>query len=151
MTSVPAPFGGPSAWDGRSLREDDRLVTVAPEWAEKLRAAADWSAPVLSAPSGGPPVSAPADLVPQVTRRLREGPGAVVVRGLPIEAECVALRRSFCAFLGTPRPVDSSIHALVTAAPLSADNSVVLHGITEFTDASRDPRHQRCLVRVWLD
>ncbi|MFF9864694.1 TauD/TfdA family dioxygenase [Streptomyces sp. NPDC013953] len=34
---------------------------------------------------------------------------------------------------------------------LLLDNTSVLHGRTAFTDAADDPRHRRCLVRVWLD
>ncbi|MEV0375677.1 TauD/TfdA family dioxygenase [Streptomyces sp. NPDC050636] len=103
MTEL-VPAGGRSLWDRESLRENDWLVQLpSHEAGISKRADRDALAGVAAC----------------VDRRLREGPGFAVVRGLDLEglseAECVELSTWFGEALGTVRPGKEATDELVTA------------------------------------
>ncbi|MFF5565679.1 TauD/TfdA family dioxygenase [Streptomyces sp. NPDC012623] len=98
------PAGGGLLWDRESLREDDWLVRLPSHEAGV---------------SGRAGRDALADVAACVDRRLREGPGFAVVRGLDLDglgdAECLELSRWFGGLLGTVRAYREATDELVTA------------------------------------
>ncbi|WP_406346662.1 TauD/TfdA family dioxygenase [Streptomyces sp. NBC_00648] len=103
MTELVAA-GGRLLWDRESLRENDWLVQLPSYEAGTPRKAGR---------------DALAGVAACVDRRLREGPGFAVVRGLDLEglslAECVELSTWFGGALGTVRPGKEATDVLVTA------------------------------------
>ncbi|MFI6702973.1 TauD/TfdA family dioxygenase [Streptomyces sp. NPDC050509] len=103
MTEL-VPAGGGLLWDGESLREDDWLVRL------------PWYGGGVTDRAGRDALE---DVATYVDRRLREGPGFAVVRGVELEgltdAECVESARRFGGLLGTVRPCGEATDELVTA------------------------------------
>ncbi|MCA6096683.1 TauD/TfdA family dioxygenase [Streptomyces sp. SCA3-4] len=131
----PTPVDALTAWSGHALGEADWLLPLPPACSRTLDGRGEDTG------SSGAEL---ADLAARVTRRLRNGRGFVVVRGLPVagraDRTCAAMCRRLAASLGTVRPADPGDLITVSdnAGLGKTDLALALH--TDRTPAPRPPR-----------
>lgn len=132
----PTPVEAPTTWTGDTLGAEDWLLPMPPACARELGGGGQDLGPV--------PGRAVADLAAQITRRLWNGRGFVVIRGFPVagrtDPECAALCRRLAASLGAVRPADAGGFVAVAdnAGLGKTDLALTLH--TDRTPAPHPPR-----------